>query len=734
MDTLEGTVERVTYYSEESGYTVLRLAPAQPTLGRGDQLITVVGTMPEVQPGENLKCTGSWTTHPDYGRQFKAEKVVQQRPATVEGIRRYLSSNLIKGVGPVTAKRIVDFFGDQTLDILDHEPERVREVPGVGRHRAGIIEKAWEEQKAVKEVMLFLQSYGLNTGIATRIYQTYKDDALDLVQQNPYRLVEDIWGVGFLTADRLARALGIAPQSPNRLKAGIAYALSQAENDGHVYLPTDELVALASELLGVEPGMIEEMLHRIQGDNQIRLDDVRHPEKGEMMQAVYRAPVFYSERNTAERIFDMLDSPASRLTRISEMTTDQFDALLERILNHESIRLSEQQQRAVRASLTSKITILTGGPGTGKTTTLRTIIAMLAATGHSFKLASPTGRAAKRLNEATGYAAQTIHRLLSYNPREGWGANDENPLNTDMVVVDEASMIDLQLFYALVKAIRPETHLLLVGDVDQLPSVGAGDVLRDLIRSHVCTVIELDTIFRQASDSMIIDNAHRINRGKMPDTSNSSSDFFFFGAEDAEEAAALLVDIVKARVPQKFGFDAVNDIQVLAPMYRGAVGVENLNEALQAALNPNPDGRKIERRLSGTLFRIGDKVLQTRNNYDKDVFNGDIGRVHSFNMEEQVMRVDVDGRLVDYDFSECDELTLAYAISVHKSQGSEYPVVVMPVHTQHFMMLQRNLLYTGVTRAKQMVVLVGTRKALGISVRNDVEARRYTALDSRLSV
>ena len=733
MDTLEGNVERITYYSPETGYCVLKLAPTQPQLARRSELITVVGTMPEVQPGESLKCQGTWATHPTHGRQFKAENIIQQRPATVEGIRRYLGSNLIKGVGPVTAKRIVDFFGEATLDILDNEPERVREVPGVGRHRSKIIGEAWETQKAIKEVMLFLQSYGLNTGIATRIYKTYGDEALNIVQTDPYKLVSDIWGVGFLTADRLASELGMAPYAPSRLKAGISHVLNEASNDGHLFLPEDELVTKASEMLDVEPHHIEGALDRIQADDEIKRDEVENPQTREMTSAIYIAPFYYGEIGAVRCIRNMIDNPISRLDDLERMSSDKWDLLLQRIVSRDNIQLSDQQQRAVHTTLTNKLTVLTGGPGTGKTTTLRTIIAMLESTGHTFKLASPTGRAAKRLNEATGHPAQTIHRLLSYAPREGYGANEENPLNADIVVIDEASMLDQLLFYALIRAIPPQSHLLLVGDVDQLPSVGAGDVLRDLIRSNVCPVIRLDTIFRQSEDSMIIKNAHLINQGKMPDTRNQSSDFFFFGADEADVAAELLVDVVQNRIPDKFGFDPIEDVQVLAPMYRGRVGVTALNEALQENLNPNSQGRKAEKRLAGILFRVGDKVLQTRNNYDKDIFNGDIGRVHSFDFVEHQMLVNVDGRIVTYDWAECDELTLAYAVSVHKSQGSEYPVIVMPVHTQHYMMLQRNLLYTGITRAKKVVVLVGTRRAIGIMVSNDDVSRRFTAMDWRLA-
>lgn len=730
QQTIEGSVERITYYNAETGYCVLRMAPTQPHLSRRGQLLTIVGTMPEIQPGETIKCTGNWETHSQHGRQFKAEIVVQVRPASIEGIKRYLGSGLVKGVGPKTAKRIVDFFGAETLDVLDRTPQRVLEVPSVGKHRSKMIAEAWEEQRAVKEVMLFLQSYQINTALAVKIYKTYGDRAMEQVQSDPYQLVRDIRGVGFRTADKIARSLGLPPYSPARLKAGLIYALNEATSEGHVYLPTDELIQQASQLLEIEPEHVEEILQNLSDEKDVVIEDI--PDKdGNPMQVAYHSAMYYSEKGVAKKLKDAVDSEASRLADLSRLSTSEWERMLDNITRTDGIILSEQQRSAVQMALTSKISILTGGPGTGKTTTLRTIIGVLEATNHRYKLASPTGRAAKRLSEATGQPAQTIHRLLGFSAQGGFNFNEDEPLDTDMVVVDEASMIDLVLFYNLVKAIRPHTHLLLVGDVDQLPSVGAGDVLRDLIKSHICPVVKLEAIFRQAGNSMIIRNAHRINNGENPDTRNESDDFFFFGMEEPEAAAELLVDIVQNRIPSKFGFDPMDDIQVLAPMYQGRIGVNTLNSALQETLNSGK--RKAEKHLSGTLFRVGDKVMQTRNNYDKEVFNGDIGRVDSFHMVDHVMNVVIDGRKVAYDWTEADQLTLAYAISVHKSQGAEYPVVVMPVLTQHYMMLQRNLLYTAVTRARKMVVLVGTRKAIAIAVRNNKVAERYTALDWRLS-
>ncbi|NDJ76143.1 MAG: ATP-dependent RecD-like DNA helicase, partial [Chloroflexi bacterium] len=646
-DTLTGSVERITYFNDETNYCVLRLKPDQLPLGR-DQLVTVVGTMNEVQPGESVRLQGEWTTHPKHGRQFKAEVVTQVRPATVEAIKRYLGSGLIKGIGPVTAKRIVDFFGEETLDVLDRMPQRVRDVPGVGKHRSKLIGEAWQEQQHIKEVMLFLQGHGIATGLAVKIYKQYGAQAIPIVSRDPYRLALEIFGIGFRTADKIAQDLGLPPDAPARIIAGVLHALNQATDDGHVYLPLPELVTQAAEMLEVEPEKVEDAIQTMSDRGDIKTDLV--PDGLEQHEAVYMPPMFFSERGAAARLRTMHETPTSRL---DDLRDTDWTKLLGDLSAGSPVQLTKQQQDAVRQALSSKVSVLTGGPGTGKTTTLRTVIHALERTRHRFMLASPTGRAAKRLSEATGHPARTIHRMLGFSPGErGFVHKEENPLDADMIVVDEASMLDLYLFYNLLKAIRPDTHLLLVGDVDQLPSVGAGDVLRDVIRSNVGPVTRLDAIFRQAETSQIIRNAHRINQGDSPDTSNQSNDFFLFVAEEPERAADLLVDVVQERIPQKFGLDPVSDIQVLAPMYRGQVGVSALNDILQERLNANPKGRKAERRLAGRLFRVGDKVIQTRNNYDKDVFNGDIGRVHSFDMTNHVMVVEIDGRQLQYDWSE----------------------------------------------------------------------------------
>lgn len=724
-EVLKGAIERITYFNEETNWCVLRLRPEHARLGDG--LVTVVGSMPELQPGESVRLEGEWTTHPRHGRQFRAETVVQIRPASVEAISRYLGSGLIKGVGPVTAKRIVEYFGLRTLEILDESPERLTEVPGVGQHRAALIAQAWVEQQQIKEVMLFLQGHNISTSLAVKIYKQYGDESISIVSRDPYRLARDIFGIGFRTADKIAQDLGLPPDAPGRIAAGVIYSLHEATNSGHVYVPRDTLVEDTAAMLEVAPELVEASVQRLLQTGELMAESV--PVDLERVEAIYLPSMFHSEKGASARLKLMADTPQSRL---ADLLTLDLDALIANVSARKGVTLNHQQREAVRLALTNKVSVLTGGPGTGKTTALHAVIAVLERTNHRFMLASPTGRAAKRLSEATGHPARTIHRMLGFTPSEMKFLHDEhNPLDADLIVVDEASMLDLVLFYNLLKAIKPDSHLLLVGDVDQLPSVGAGDVLRDVIRSGVGPVTQLDVIFRQSGTSQIIRNAHRINRGELPDMSNQSDDFFVFSEEDPEAAAALLVDIVQNRIPSRFGLDPVADIQVLAPMYRGPVGVSALNDVLQATLNPS-SARLAERRLAGRLFRVGDKVIQTRNNYEKDVFNGDIGRVHSFDMTNHVIVVAVEDRFVKYDWSEADELTHAYCISVHRSQGSEYPCVVMPVVTQHYMMLQRNLLYTAVTRARQLVVLVGTRKAVAIAVRNDQVARRWSALAWRI--
>ncbi|MCA9866413.1 MAG: ATP-dependent RecD-like DNA helicase [Anaerolineales bacterium] len=748
---ISGSVERITFYNEENGYTVLRLQPdvrGMLPYAHGKQLVTVVGNLPEVNPGEWLKLTGQWLNHAKHGRQFQVELCEQSVPASVEGIKRYLGSGMVRGVGKVMAERIVNRFGADTLTIIDENPQRLGEVLGIGRKRVDSIIKAWEEQRAIKDVMIFLQGHGISTHLAVKIYKQYGDESLAVVQTTPYRLVQDIHGIGFKTADKIAQALGLAADDPARIEAGIHYTLSKMADDGHVYAPQDELEPEAAGILQVPAEKVTAVLESLENSDLVRretityrtTDDRRQTTAGEQAngeatavreeRAVYLPALYFSETGLTRQVQRLIEHPTSRLSDLRGGV--QMATSIGRGVNGPSFTtLTAQQGQAVNAALTHKLTILTGGPGTGKTTTLRTLLDILDATGHSYALASPTGRAAKRLTEATGREAKTIHRLLEFKPGEGFGRNENNPIDADLIVIDETSMLDLVLAYNLLRAIGSDSHLLLVGDIDQLPSVGAGDVLRDLIASDVAAVVRLETIFRQAAGSLIIRNAHRINQGHMPETRPDAEDFFLFIKEDPGETAELLVDIVAKRIPHKFGLDPIDDVQVLAPMYNGLAGVTRLNGLLQEALNP-PAPRKMERRIGGRVFRVGDKVMQTVNNYDKSVYNGDIGRVTAMDAIEQTLTVAIDGAPVVYGFLEVDELIHAFAVSVHKSQGSEYPCVVIPVVVQHYMMLQRNLLYTAVTRARRLAILVGTRRALQIAVRTNPTAQRHTALDWRL--
>ncbi len=732
---LSGSVERITYYNDESGYTVLRLMPDSRGMlpyAHGKSLITVVGNLPEVNPGEWLKMTGQWLNHPKHGRQFQVEQCEQSTPASVEGIKRYLGSGMVRGVGKVMAERIVTRFGAETLEIIDAEPQRLGEVLGIGRKRVDNIIKAWAEQRAIKDVMVFLHGHGISTHLAVKIYKQYGDDSLAVVQSTPYRLVQDIHGIGFKTADKIAQALGLSPDDPARVEAGIHYTLSRMAEDGHVYVPQTELEPEAAEILGVSAEKVTTVLHALENSELVRRETLVYDIPAEQNraaavreeEAVYLPALYFSETGLTRQVRRLVEHPTSRLRGIGTPVNGSIPAIAG------APALTAQQQQAIHATLAHKLTILTGGPGTGKTTTLRTLLDTMDAGGHTYVLASPTGRAAKRLTEATGREAKTIHRLLEFKPGEGFSRNEHNPIDADLIVIDEASMLDLVLAYNLLRAIGSDSHLLLVGDIDQLPSVGAGDVLRDLIASDVAAVVRLETIFRQAAGSLIIRNAHRINQGLMPETHPDAQDFFLFIKDEPEETAALLVDVVAQRIPHKFGLDPLDDVQVLAPMYNGALGVTRLNTVLQETLNP--PGHKMEKRLGGRVFRVGDKVMQTINNYDKSVYNGDIGRVTVIDPIGQTLTVSVDGAPVVYDFLEADELIHAFAISVHKSQGSEYPCVVIPVVVQHYLMLQRNLLYTAVTRARRLVVLVGTRRAIQIAVRTNPVAQRHTALDWRL--
>ncbi|MET9414873.1 ATP-dependent RecD-like DNA helicase [Streptomyces klenkii] len=736
MAVVEGVLERITYANEESGYTVARVDTGR---GGGD-LLTVVGSLLGAQPGESLRLEGRWGSHPQYGRQFTVENYTTVLPATVQGIRRYLGSGLIKGIGPRIADRITEHFGTDTLDVIESDPGRLIEVPGLGPKRTKLIGAAWEEQKAIKEVMVFLQGVGVSTSIAVRIYKKYGDASISVTRNQPYRLAADVWGIGFLTADRIAQAVGIPHDSPERVKAGLQYALSQSTDQGHCYLPEERLIADAVKLLQVDTGLVIDCLAELaaeesgEGAAGVVREKVPGAGDGEPVTAVYLIPFHRAELSLAGQLKRLLGDGADRLAAFQNV---DWDRALTWLAGRTGAQLAPEQRDAVRLALSSKVAVLTGGPGCGKSFTVRSVVELARAKGAKVVLAAPTGRAAKRLSELTGAEASTVHRLLELKPGGDAAYDKDRPLDADLVVVDEASMLDLLLANKLVKAVPPGAHLLLVGDVDQLPSVGAGEVLRDLLApGSPVPAVRLTRIFRQAQQSGVVTNAHRINSGAPPIT-HGMTDFFLFAEEDTEEAGRLTVDVAARRIPAKFGLDPRRDVQVLAPMHRGPAGAGTLNGLLQQAITPaRPD--LPEKRFGGRVFRVGDKVTQVRNNYEKGqngVFNGTVGVVTGLDAVEQRLTVRTDeDEEVGYDFDELDELAHAYAVTIHRSQGSEYPAVVIPVTTGAWMMLQRNLLYTAVTRAKRLVVLVGSRKALGQAVRTVSAGRRCTALDHRLGM
>jgi exodeoxyribonuclease V alpha subunit len=727
LATLDAVLERITYANEETGYTVARVATAQS----GSDLLTVVGSLLGAQPGESLRLRGVWESHPQYGRQFEVHAYTTVLPATLQGIRRYLGSGLIKGIGPKMAARIVDRFDAETLRIIEEEPARLVEVPGLGPKRTAMIGRAWEEQKAIKEVMLFLQGVGVSTSLAVRIYKTYKDAAISMVKNEPYKLAGDVWGIGFKTADKIAQAMGIPHDSPERVKAGLQFALSEAGNDGHCYLPEAALIESATALLGVETTLTETCLTELAVEEGVVTEYLPDPAGGETVTAVYLVPFYRAEVSLANGLHSLLHASVERLPAFKAVN---WEAAMGWLQTKTGSTLAPEQRAAVQLALTEKVAVLTGGPGCGKSFTVRSIVALAKAKRAKIVLAAPTGRAAKRLAELAGMEAATLHRLLQLRPGGDAAFNRDRPLDADLVVVDEASMLDVLLANTLVKAVAPGAHLLFVGDVDQLPSVGVGEVLRDLLGSGVIPSVRLTQIFRQAQQSGVVTNAHRINAGQMPIV-RGLADFFLFAEDDAERAAALTVDIVANRLPGRFGLDPRRDVQVLCPMHRGAAGAGVLNEKLQEALTPARPTVP-ERRFGARVYRVGDKVTQIRNNYDKGaggVFNGSVGIVRAISLEQQEVRVWMDEEEeIVYGFDELDELTHAYAVSIHRSQGSEYPCVVIPLTTSSWLMLQRNLLYTAVTRAKRLVVLVGSKRALAKAVRTEGAGRRHTALAVRL--
>ncbi|MDL4774387.1 SF1B family DNA helicase RecD2 [Actinomadura xylanilytica] len=727
---LEAVLERITYANEDTGYTVARVA----TDRSGPDLLTVVGALLGAQVGESLRLTGRWRSHPRFGRQFEVDSYTTVLPATVQGIRRYLGSGMIKGIGPVTADRMVVHFGTDILRIIEEEPGRLVEVPGLGPKRTQRIADAWEEQKAIKEVMLFLQGVGVSTSLAVRIYKQYGDASIATVRREPYRLAADVWGIGFKTADTIAQAVGIPHDSPERIRAGLQYTLSEAADDGHCFLPEPNLITAAEKILGVPRELIGPALDGLAADEGVVREPIPGPTDGDAtIPAVYLVPFHRAERSLARGLRELLDAGHDRLKTFADVDWAQALGWLER---RTGTALAPEQEEAVRLALTAKVAVLTGGPGCGKSFTVRSVVELAHARRAKVILVAPTGRAAKRLAELTGHEAATVHRLLQLQPGGDAKFDQDNPLDADLVVVDESSMVDLILANKLVKAVPRGAHLLLVGDVDQLPSVGAGEVLADLLGAETVPRVRLTRIFRQAQQSGIVVNAHRVNSGEHPQTSGYP-DFFLFPCDEPEGTAALTVDVITNRIPRRFGLDARRDVQVIAPMHRGPAGAGALNALLQESLTPHRESLP-ERRYGGRVFRVGDKVTQLRNNYDKGeagVFNGTVGVVSAVSPDDQTLTVLTDEEeSIDYAFDELDELAHAYAITIHRSQGSEYPAVVIPLTTGSWMMLRRNLLYTGITRAKKLVVLVGSRRALAAAVRTPGAGRRHTALRHRLAV
>ncbi|MBT5927784.1 MAG: ATP-dependent RecD-like DNA helicase [Verrucomicrobia bacterium] len=717
-ESISGLIERVTYFNEESGFAVLRVK----IKGRRD-LLTVVGKSVSANAGEWVKAEGIWARDRDHGLQFKAERLVCTPPTNKEGIEKYLASGMIKGIGPVYAKKMVVKYGEKIFDIIETASAKLESIDGIGPGRRRKIKDAWQEQKVVRKIMVFLHSNGVSTSRAVRIYKTYGEEAIEKVQNNPYILARDIRGIGFKSADQIARKLGIPEDSLHRAQAGLNHVLIEATGNGHCGLPEELLIQKATELLAVDGAVVRDGLHQA-----LVGGDVVREEVGEI-ELIFLPALKKAEEGIAQRILAFAG-------KASSYPSIDFNKAIAWVQAKSRLQLAASQMDAIRCALEHRVVIITGGPGVGKTTIIQSILKILHAKHVTFALCAPTGRAAKRLSESTGHEAKTIHRLLEVNPRNGKFKHDEqSPLEEKLLVVDECSMVDIPLMHHLLKALPENGHLLLVGDVDQLPSVGPGSVLRDLIQCERASVVRLQEIFRQAAGSRIITNAHRINQGQMPliEEESALSDFYFIDREEPERAAATLVQMVKDRIPAKFRVHPILDIQVLCPMNRGSLGVRELNLTLQNALNPLKQGDAVVEKF-GWQFRVRDKVIQTENNYDKEVFNGDIGQVVSIDPVEKEIKIQFDQRKVPYDFGELDELSLAYAITIHKSQGSEFPVVVTPVATQQFMLLQRNLIYTGVTRGRKLVVIIGQKKALGMAVKNSKNAFRYSGLLHRLRV
>jgi exodeoxyribonuclease V alpha subunit len=757
MPRLEGSVESIVFRNEDNHYTVARFRPNDSGRLFRDDLTTIVGTLPGVHVGELLAVEGEWEKDPKYGRQLHVTSFTQRLPASVEGITRYLGSGLIKGIGPKKAQRIVEHFGEQTLAIIEQQPERLSEVKGISAKDREQIAKSWAEQSEIKELHLFLQSHDVSMNLATRIYKQYGQESIKVVRENPYQLAQDVHGIGFRTADEIAVKLGLPRDSIPRISTGLTYVLAQAANDdGHCFLPENELIRRASEILQAPSELISAAMEQLRGERNVFVEpplpvqvDVRSQptddnepagdwsevEEEVPQQRIYFGPFWHAENGSARILRNLLRSH-SQLPPVSQQ---HWDAVFNYLAEKRNMLLTEKQRAAVQMAYLSKVSILTGGPGTGKSTSIRALLMVLRKRKIEVALAAPTGRAAKRLTEATGavgFQAKTLHRLLEYAPHDNtYQRNEENPLPYQFVIVDEVSMVDILLFYHLLKALPPDAHLLLVGDADQLPPVGPGNVLRDLLRSGAIPSVVLTELFRQAQQSQIVVNAHRINAGQMPSLKREpGGDFFFVAEEDPIRAQHLVLDFVQRRIPTHYHLNPMTDIQVLSPMYRGPLGVTSLNEELQARLNPKT---LVSLEWGGRTLRLGDKVMQVRNDYDKGVFNGDVGWIRVIDKENSTVKVEfleeAGPLLVSYDFPELDELVLAYAVTVHKSQGSEYPAIVLALVNQHYMLLQRNLFYTAITRAKRLCVIVGQQRALEVAVRNNRVALRNTGLAERLS-
>ena len=719
-ESLHGIIETITFHNPDNGFAVLRVQ------GPGNRTTTVVG--PIVRPiiGEYITATGEWVQHAEFGTQFKAEEMHTTPPHTEEGIRKYLGSGLVKGIGPHFAKKIVDVFGERTLQVIDESPTYLSEIRGIGSKRIQRIRDSWREQKAVRDIMIFLQSHGIGTARAVRIYKTYGDSALDKVQANPYRLATEVWGFGFDTTDQLARNIGIDPHSPLRASAALRYVLQQqSNNDGDCGYPEPLLLQKTQDMTGIPQDILTEAMEALRTEGELIREPFDGLEGAEPW--LYLKPLFLAELGVARSILALLDGPHP----LPEVDTEAALNWIEQRMN---LTLADSQRQAIQLAATEKVLVITGGPGVGKTTIVRGILDMFTAKNLRCGLCAPTGRAAKRLSETTGAPAKTIHRLLEFDPAFGGFKRDrDRSLEVDLLIVDEASMVDIVLMNQLLRAVPSWASVVFVGDVDQLPSVGPGRVLADIINSGVVPVARLNEIFRQAGESRIIQAAHRINQGHMPETSTGEelSDFYIIEASTPDVIIDRILMMIRDRIPKRFGLDPFRDVQVLTPMTRSELGAPNLNRRLQTVLNPASANKPETERFS-TIFRVGDKVIQTKNNYTKETFNGDIGRIIGMDLHEQELVIDYDGREVHYEFSELDELGLAYALTIHKSQGSEYPAVILPLHTQHYMMLRRNLLYTGITRGKKLVVLTGTRKAIRKAVQTADSQERHTALGWRM--